>query len=64
MLPRIDARLAAAAGGLAEEMADHLVHDDKIRAFDSNPFGVRVSIAATLGGALKQLHAALRGAAG
>ena len=37
----------------------HLDSDAQVRAFDSNPFGVAVSIRATLGGALDGLKAAL-----
>jgi hypothetical protein len=62
-LPAIDPKIAANAGRMAEQMATYLAEDAKIRACDANPFDVSVSIAATLGGAARQLHEVLRKAA-
>jgi hypothetical protein len=59
-LPVADARLAAMTCRLAEEVAAHLSNSEKVRECDDNPFGVRVSIARTLGGAARQLHEVLR----
>jgi hypothetical protein len=62
-LPEVDPKLASNAGRLAEQMVGHLTQDVKVRACDRNPFDVRVSIVATLGGAARQLQQALQQAA-
>jgi hypothetical protein len=62
-LPQIDPSMTANVSRLAEQMVAYLTKDPKIRACDRNPFDVRVSIAATLGGAAQQLHETLRQAA-
>lgn len=51
---------AAAAGRLAESFAAHIATDKRIAACDANPFGVSLSIRATLGPALGALQKALQ----
>jgi hypothetical protein len=62
-LPEIDPKLTSNASRLAKQMVAHLTQDVKVRACDRNPFDVRVSIVATLGGAARQLQQALQQAA-
>lgn len=59
-LPEVDPKLTSSASRLAAQMVAHLTQDVKVRACDRNPFGVRVSIAATLGGAAQRLQQALQ----
>jgi len=56
--PRTAEALAAAVAGVAAA-AKWLASDERVEAVDQNPFGVTVSARATLGAALKQLHAEL-----
>ncbi len=48
---------------IAAKFRAHLAKDSKVQGFDSNPFGVHVSIRATLEPALQQLEAAALGKA-
>jgi hypothetical protein len=58
-LPNVDPKAAANTRKLVDQMAAHLNSDGKVAACDRNPFGVKVSIAQTLGGALRQIATAL-----
>jgi hypothetical protein len=49
------------AGGIAAKFREHLASDEKVRGFDENPFGLHVSIRATLAPALSRLEAAATG---
>lgn len=51
---------AAAASRLAGSFAAHIAADKRIAASDANPFGVSMSIRATLGPALAALQKALQ----
>ena len=62
-LPDIDPKLTSNASRLAGQMVAYLTQDAKVRACDRNPFDVRVSIVATLGGAARQLEQTLQQAA-
>jgi hypothetical protein len=48
---------------IAAKFRAHLASDPKVRGFDSNPFGVPVSIRATLEPALQQIETAVSGEA-
>jgi hypothetical protein len=48
---------------LLDEFSVHIANDPRVAACDNNPFGVAVSIRATIGPALKGLQAALQSAA-
>jgi hypothetical protein len=56
-------RDGAKAAGFAEKLKAQLDGDAKVAACDANPFGVTVTIRATLGGALAGIAAVLRDAA-
>ena len=49
------------AAAIAASYRAHLLRDPKVRGFDENPFGVPVSIRATLEPALRRLEAAAGG---
>lgn len=51
---------AAKARSAVEKFARHIASDPQVAGCDRNPFGVSVSIRATLGPALKALNDALR----
>jgi hypothetical protein len=54
----------AAALSAIEEASDWLSTDERVRAVDQNPFGVLVTVGATLGAALQELQRDLAGKAG
>jgi hypothetical protein len=58
-LPRLDPDIVSKATKALRRMASHLANDNRIRACDHNCFGVKVSIAETLGGAARRLYAVL-----
>ena len=65
-LDRADApppALLKRAATIAGKFRAHLASDPKVRGFDSNPFGIHVSIRATLEPALQQLESAVSGRA-
>ena len=53
---------AATARSAVANFANHIASDPQVAVCDDNPFGVSVSIRATLGPALKSLNDALRNA--
>lgn len=56
------AKAAKKAKGIVAKFAKHLGSDPRIKACDENPFGASVSIAKTLGAALKKLDTTLNAA--
>jgi hypothetical protein len=57
--PDAMAKAGPKARKLLEEFAGHIASDPRVAACDNNPFGVTVSIRATIGPALQGLQAAL-----
>jgi hypothetical protein len=57
------AKLAAATLALVRSFRAHLDSDERVLVCDENPFGVQVSLRATLGGALAQIETELQKAA-
>lgn len=55
-----DAKVLSRAEKNLAAMAQHLKIDPRIQACDTNPFGIKMSIAATLGGAIDQMRKALQ----
>lgn len=59
-----DPRLLGRAKSIVARFRGHLDTDERVLGCDENPFGITVSVRATLGAALGSLDAALQRAAG